>query len=248
MESNESLLITLRYALGLSNLQDVSQLAQVSQNLLEQKFAATPEGFAPRRMGGIYMRWLIHQDFTIEERLQSRVVKQWVSFVASWGLNVEDAIAMWAKGNYERTAETKQWREKRNSLRHEIEHQFLKLKNPEPIPPRPGLVEGVPPLRNHNFKTRGQIRKFDEYTNDAKTKYALENWPTKDIPFLSIETAVDTDAESEEAEETTSLDIKGEDGEAPTKKKARLDPGGSNSPRLVLKGSGSISSPIDLTI
>ncbi|KAF5229361.1 hypothetical protein FANTH_14224 [Fusarium anthophilum] len=246
MESDKSLLNTLRNTLGLENLQDVSQLAQVSQDLLEQKFAATPEGFAPKRMARIYMRWLVHQDFTIEERPQSQVVEQWVSFMVCWGLNLEDAIAIWAEGNGECT-ETKRWREKRNSLRHEIEHQFIKLENTEPIRP-PSLVEGMPPpLRNHNFKTRGQIRKFDEHANDAKIKSALENWPTKDIPFSSIETAVDTDAESEEAEETTSLNIKGEDGEAPAEKKARLGTGGSNSPRLVLKGSGTTSSPIDLT-
>ncbi|KAF5554494.1 hypothetical protein FMEXI_1962 [Fusarium mexicanum] len=228
MESDQSLLNTLRNTLGLKNLQDVSQLAQVSQDLLEQKFAATPEGFAPKRMGRIYMRWLVHQDFTIEERPQSQVVEQWVSFMVCWGLNLEDAIAIWAEGNGE-------------------QHQFIKLENTEPIRP-PSLVEGMPPpLRNHNFKTRGQIRKFDEHANDAKIKSALENWPTKDIPFSSIETAVDTDAESEEAEETMSLNIKGEDGEAPAKKKARLDTGGSNSPRLVLKGSGTTSSPIDLT-
>ncbi|KAF5691112.1 hypothetical protein FCIRC_520 [Fusarium circinatum] len=228
MESDQSLLNTLRNALGLENLQDVSQLAQVSQDLLEQKFAATPEGFAPKRMARIYMRWLVHQDFTIEERPQSQVVEQWVSFMVCWGLNLKDAIAIWAEGNGE-------------------QHQFIKLENTEPIRP-PSLVEGMPPpLRNHNFKTGGQIRKFDEYANDAKIKSALENWPTKDIPFSSIETAVDTDAESEEAEETTSLNIKGEDGEAPAEKKARLDTGSSNSPRLVLKGSGTTSSPIDLT-
>ncbi|KAF5963357.1 hypothetical protein FBULB1_13444 [Fusarium bulbicola] len=228
MESDKSLLNTLRNTLGLKNLQDVSQLAQVSQDLLEQKFAATPEGFAPKRMARIYMRWLVHQDFTIEERPQSQVVEQWVSFMVCWGLNLEDAIAIWAEGNGE-------------------QHQFIKLENTEPIRPS-GLVEGMPtPLRNHNFKTRGQIRKFDEHANDAKIKSALENWPTKDIPFSSIETAVDTDAESEQAEETTSLNIKGEDGEAPAEKKARLDTGGSNSPRLVLKGSGTTSSPIDLT-
>ncbi|KAF5612134.1 uncharacterized protein FSUBG_1723 [Fusarium subglutinans] len=228
MEADKSLLNTLRNTLGLSNLQDVSQLAQVSQDLLEQKFAATPEGFPPKRMARIYMRWLIHQDFTIEERPQSQVVEQWVSFMVCWGLNVEDAIAIWAKDNDE-------------------QHQFLILENTEPIRP-PSLVEEMPPpLRNHNFKTRGQIRKFDEHANDAKIKSALENWPTKDIPFSSIETVVDTDAESEEAEETTSLDIKGEDGEAPAEKKARLDTGGGNSPRLVLKGSGTTSSPIDLT-
>ncbi|KAF4421059.1 hypothetical protein FACUT_11080 [Fusarium acutatum] len=247
MESSRNLLNTLRYTLGLSNLRDESQLAQVSQNLLEQRFNATPESFSNMRMGRIYMRWLMHQDFTIEDCLQSQIVEQWVSFVVSWGLGIEDAIALWAKSNNEDTEldeETKQRKEKRNSLRHEIEHQFLKLKNTEPIPPS-GLVEDVPPLHNHN--TRGQIRKFDEYAN-TKTKSALENWPTKDIPFPSIETAADTDTESEKSPEATSLDIKGEHGGAPAKKKARLDTGGSSSPRLVLKGSGTISSPIDLTI
>jgi hypothetical protein len=97
------------------------------------------------------------------------------------------------------------------------------------------------------IKTRGQIREFDEYANDIKTKSALENWPTKDIPFPSIETAVDTDTESEESSETASLDIKREHGEETAKKKARLDTGGSI-PSLVLNGSGTISSPIDLTI
>ncbi|RBA17259.1 hypothetical protein FPRO05_01983 [Fusarium proliferatum] len=240
MESNRKTLNTLRYTLGLSNLQDVSQLAQVSQNLLEQKFDATPESFSARRMGRIYMTWLIHQDFTTEENLQSQVVEKWVSFVDSWGLEVEDAIALWAKINNKDTEsdeDTKQLREKRNALRHEIENQFLKLETSEPIPPS-GL-----PLRNYN--TRSQIRKFDEYT-----KSALQDWPTRDIPFSSIETAADTDTkskESKESEEITSLDIKGEHGEVPAKKKARLDTGGSSNPRLVSKGSGTSSSPIDLT-
>lgn len=130
MGSNRKTLDTLRHTLGLSNLQDVSQLAQVSQNLLEQKFDATPESFSARRMGKIYMRWLVHQDFTTEERSQSQVVEQWVSFVDSWGLEVEDAIALWAKINNKHTEsdeDTKELRERRNSLRHEIENQFLKL-------------------------------------------------------------------------------------------------------------------------
>ncbi|SCN90246.1 uncharacterized protein FFB20_12773 [Fusarium fujikuroi] len=245
MGSNRKILNTLRYTLGLSNLQDVSQLAQVSQNLLEQKFDATPESFSARRMGKIYMTWLIHQDFTTEVNLQSQVVEQWVSFVNSWGFEVEDAIALWAKINNKDTEsdeDTKQLREKRNALRHEIENQFLNNSTSEPIPPS-GLVQTVPPLRNYN--TRGQIRKFDEYT-----KSALQDWPTRDIPFSSIETAADTDTkskESEESEEITSLDIKGEHGEVPAKKKAKLDTGGSSSLRLVSKGSGTGSSPIDLT-
>lgn len=130
MGSNRKILNTLRYTLGFSNLQDVSQLAQVSQNLLEQKFDATPESFSARRMGEIYMRWLIHQDFTAEENPQSQVVEQWVSFVDSWKLEVEDAIALWAKINNKDTEsgkDTEQLREKRNALRHEIENQFLKL-------------------------------------------------------------------------------------------------------------------------
>ncbi|KLO96014.1 uncharacterized protein LW93_10895 [Fusarium fujikuroi] len=260
MGSNRKILNTLRYTLGLSNLQDVSQLAQVSQNLLEQKFDATPESFSARRMGKIYMTWLIHQDFTTEVNLQSQVVEQWVSFVNSWGFEVEDAIALWAKINNKDTEsdeDTKQLREKRNALRHEIENQFLNstmliwhgygyrvngYSTSEPIPPS-GLVQTVPPLRNYN--TRGQIRKFDEYT-----KSALQDWPTRDIPFSSIETAADTNTkskESEESEEITSLDIKGEHGEVPAKKKAKLDTGGSSSLRLVSKGSGTGSSPIDLT-
>ncbi|KAH7482764.1 hypothetical protein HZ326_13078 [Fusarium oxysporum f. sp. albedinis] len=249
MESSRILLNTLRYTLGLTNLRDVSQLTQVSQSRLEQRFDAISERFSTRRMSSIYMRWLIHQDFTVGERLQSQVVEQWVSFVDSWGLEVEEAIALWAKTMDEDTEsdeETKQLRVKSNSLRHEIESQFFKLKNPEPIPPS-GLVVAVPPRRNHNIKTRGQIRESDEYANDIKTKSALENWPTKDIPFPSIETAVDTDTESEESSETASLDIKREHGEETAKKKARLDTGGSI-PSLVLNGSGTISSPIDLTM
>ncbi|KAI8409427.1 hypothetical protein FOFC_09266 [Fusarium oxysporum] len=222
MESSRILPNTLRCTLGLTNLRDVSQLTQVSQNRPEQKFDAISERFSTRRMSSIYMRWLIHQDFTVGERLQSQVVEQWVSFVDSWGLEVEETIALWAKTMDEDTG------------------------NPEPIPPS-GLVEAVPPRRNHNIKTRGQIREFDEYANDIKTKSALENWPTKDIPFPSIETAVDTDTESEESSETASLDIKREHGEETAKKKARLDTGGSI-PSLVLNGSGTISSPIDLTI
>ncbi|CVK99526.1 uncharacterized protein FMAN_02367 [Fusarium mangiferae] len=242
MVSNRKTLDTLRNTLGLSNLQDVSQLAQVSQNLLEQKFDATPESFSASRMGKIYMRWLVHQDFTTEERPKSQVVEQWVSFVDSWGLEVEDAIALWAKINNKHTEsdeDTEQLREKRNAIRHEIENQFLKLETSEPIPPS-GLVQSGPPLRNYN--TRGQIRKFDEHT-----KSALQDWPTRDIPFSSIETAADTDTKSKESEEITSLDIKGEHEEAPAKKKARLDTGGSSSLRLVSKESGTSSSPIDLT-
>ncbi|KAH7167892.1 hypothetical protein DER46DRAFT_574750 [Fusarium sp. MPI-SDFR-AT-0072] len=243
MEPSRILLNTLRYTLGLTNLRDVSQLSKVSQNLLEQQFDAISERFATKRMGSIYMRWLIHQEFTTRERLQRQVVEQWVSFVDSWGLEVEEAIALWAKAMDEDTGSdeaTKQLRDKRDSLRHEIESQFLKLKyrNPEPIPPS-SLVEAVPPWRNHNIKTRGQIREFDEYANDIKTKSALENWPTKDIPFPSIETAADTDTESEESSEIASLDIKREHGEEPAKKKARLDTGGS-SLSLVLNGSGTI--------
>ncbi|KAM0083011.1 hypothetical protein ACKRZS_004953 [Fusarium odoratissimum] len=150
MESSRILLNTLRCTLGLTNLRDVSQLTQVSQNRLEQKFDAMSERFSTRRMSSIYMRWLIHQDFTVGERLQSQVVEQWVSFVDSWGLEVEEAIALWAKTMDEDTGsdeETKQLRVKRNSLRHEIESQFFKLKNPEPPS---GLVEAVPPRRNHN--------------------------------------------------------------------------------------------------
>ncbi|PNP76244.1 hypothetical protein FNYG_10303 [Fusarium nygamai] len=246
MASRENLRHTLRYTLGLRNLQDVSQLAQVSQNMLEQRFDATPHSFAVKSMGRIYMRWLLDQDFTIEERLQSQVVKQWVSFVDSWGLSLEYAITLWAKSDDKDTEldeGKKQRREKRNSIRHEIEHQFLKLKEPEPMP-RSRSVRAVPLQRNHNIKTRGQIRKLDEY-NNAKTKSALENWPTKDIPFSSIETAANTDTE---AEETRSSDIKEEHEDAPAKKKARLDAAAGNSPRLVLKGSGTISFPIDLTI
>lgn len=131
MESSRILLNTLRYTLGLTNLRDVSQLTQVSQSRLEQKFDAISERFSTRRMSSIYMRWLIHQDFTVGERLQSQVVEQWVSFVDSWGLEVEEAIALWAKTMDEDTEsdeETKQLRVKRNSLRHEIESQFFKLK------------------------------------------------------------------------------------------------------------------------
>lgn len=131
MESSRILLNTLRYTLGLTNLRDVSQLTQVSQSRLEQKFDAISERFSTRRMSSIYMRWLIHQDFTVGERLQSQVVEQWVSFVDSWGLEVEEAIALWAKTMDESTGsdeETKQLRVKRNSLRHEIESQFFKLK------------------------------------------------------------------------------------------------------------------------
>lgn len=131
MESSRILLNTLRYTLGLTNLRDVSQLTQVSQSRLEQKFDAISERFSTRRMSSIYMRWLIHQDFTVGERLQSQVVEQWVSFVDSWGLEVEEAIALWAKTMDEDTGsdeETKQLRVKRNSLRHEIESQFFKLK------------------------------------------------------------------------------------------------------------------------
>ncbi|EWG45175.1 hypothetical protein FVEG_15802 [Fusarium verticillioides 7600] len=192
------------------------------------------------------MRWLLHQDFTIKKRLQSKVVEQWVSYVDSWGVSLEYAITLWAKSNDEDTEldeERKQWREKRNSLRHEIEHQFLKLKKPWSKPPS-NLVGAVHRQRDHNTKTRGQIRKLDEY-NNAKTKSALENWPTKDIPFSSIETAGDKNTE---AEETRPSDMKEEHGDAPAKKKARLDAAGGNSPRLGLKGSGTISFPIDLTI
>lgn len=131
MESSRILLNTLRYTLGLTNLRDVSQLTQVSQSRLEQKFDAISERFSTRRMSSIYMRCLIHQDFTVGERLQSQVVEQWVSFVDSWGLEVEEAIALWAKTMDEDTGsdeETKQLRVKRNSLRHEIESQFFKLK------------------------------------------------------------------------------------------------------------------------
>ncbi|KAF5682277.1 hypothetical protein FDENT_7764 [Fusarium denticulatum] len=246
MASRQNLCHTLRYTLGLRDLQDVSQLAQVSQNLLEQRFAATPHNFTVKSMGRIYMRWLLHQEFTIEERLQSQVVEQWVSFVDSWGLSLEFAITLWAKSNGEDTEldeGKKQRREKRNSLRHEIEHQFLKFKKPEPIPGSRS-VGAVPLQRDYNIKTRGQIRKLDEY-NNAKTKSALENWPTKDIPFSSIETAANTDTE---AEETRSSDTREEHEDAPAKKKARLDAAGGNSPRLVLKGSGTITFRIDLTI
>ncbi|RKK18780.1 hypothetical protein BFJ63_vAg2888 [Fusarium oxysporum f. sp. narcissi] len=131
MESSRILLNTLRYTLGLTNLRDVSQLTQVSQSRLEQRFDAISERFSTRRMSSIYMRWLIHQDFTVGERLQSQVVEQWVSFVDSWGLEVEEAIALWAKTMDEDTEsdeETKQLRVKSNSLRHEIESQFFKLK------------------------------------------------------------------------------------------------------------------------
>jgi hypothetical protein len=131
MESSRALLTTLRYTLGLTNLRDVTQLSKVSQSRLEQKFDAISERFSTKRMGSIYMRWLIHQDFTIGERLQSQVVQQWVSFVDSWGLKVEEAIILWAKTMKEPTEsgqETKQLRENRNALRHEIESQFFKLK------------------------------------------------------------------------------------------------------------------------
>src|SRR5690349_4477942 len=97
MESSRILPNTLRCTLGLTNLRDVSQLTQVSQNRPEQKFDAISERFSTRRMSSIYMRWLIHQDFTVGERLQSQVVEQWVSFVDSWGFEVEEAIALWAK-------------------------------------------------------------------------------------------------------------------------------------------------------
>ncbi|KAG5755474.1 hypothetical protein H9Q69_012206 [Fusarium xylarioides] len=230
MASRHKLLHTLRYTLGLSHLQDASQLAQVSQNLLEERFNSTPETFTVMTMGRIYMRWLINQDFTIQERPQSQVVEQWVSFVDCWGVPVEHAIALWAKSDNEDTGldeKTEQRREKRNSIRHEIEYQFLKLKDPELTPPS-GLVEDMPLQHDRNFKTRGQQRKFDEY-NNARIKSALENWPTKDIPFSSIETAANTDTEFEEAEEVTPLDMKGEHGEASVKKKARLDTGGSSS-------------------
>ncbi|KAG9504719.1 hypothetical protein J7337_004694 [Fusarium musae] len=232
MASRQNLRHTLRYTLNFRNLRDVSQLAQLEQNMLERSFDATPHNFAVKSMGRIYMRWLLHQDFTIKKRLQSKVVEQWVSYVDSWGVSLEYAITLWAKSNDEDTVldeERKQWREKRNSLRHEIEHQFLKLKYDAQLA---------------WTKTRGQIRKLDEY-NNAKTKSALENWPTKDIPFSSIETAGDTNTE---AEETRPSDMKEEHGDAPAKKKARLDAAGGNSPRLGLKGSGTISFPIDLTI
>ncbi|KAI1010932.1 hypothetical protein LB504_002326 [Fusarium proliferatum] len=266
MVSNRKTLDTLRNTLGLSNLQDVSQLAQVSQNLLEQKFDATPESFSASRMGKIYMRWLVHQDFTTEERPQSQVVEQWVSFVESWGLQVEDAIALWAKINNKHTEsdeDTEQLREKRNAIRHEIENQFLKLEYDAHLAwdlrahttLRLGSIRAstaqlqckVSHMLGSSsaklkFKTRGQIRKFDEHT-----KSALQDWPTRDIPFSSIETAADTDTKSKESEEITSLDIKGEHEEAPAKKKARLDTGGSGSLRLVSKESGTSSSPIDLT-
>ncbi|KAH7248745.1 uncharacterized protein BKA55DRAFT_540168 [Fusarium redolens] len=249
MESSRALLTTLRYTLGLTNLRDVTQLSKVSQSRLEQKFDAISERFSTKRMGSIYMRWLIHQDFTIGERLQSQVVQQWVSFVDSWGLKVEEAIILWAKTMKEPTEsgqETKQLRENRNALRHEIESQFFKLKhrNPEPIP-RSGSDKAVPPWRNHSVKTRRQIREFDEYAKDMHIKSTLKNWPTKDIQFPSIETAADT--ESDESSETASLDIKREHGEEPAQKKARLDTEGSN-PSLVLNGSGTRSSPIDLTV
>ncbi|KAF5699166.1 hypothetical protein FMUND_14882 [Fusarium mundagurra] len=153
MASSQDLLYTLRYTLGFSNMQHISQLTQVSQNLLEQRFDDTSETFSVNRMGRIYMRWLIHQDFTIgEEHLQSQVVEQWVSFMDSWGLGVKYAISLWAKSNSEDTKldeEAKQRREKKNSLRHEIEHQFLKLRNPEPKPPSDS-VGAMPLQHDHN--------------------------------------------------------------------------------------------------
>jgi hypothetical protein len=131
MASRQTLLHTLRYTLNFRNLRDVSQLAQLEQNMLERSFDATPNSFAVKSMGRIYMRWLLYQDFKIKNRLQSKVVEQWVSFVDSWGISLEYAITLWAESNDEDTEldeERKQWREKRNSFRHEIEHQFLKLK------------------------------------------------------------------------------------------------------------------------
>ncbi|KAF5550574.1 hypothetical protein FNAPI_7693 [Fusarium napiforme] len=214
MASRQNLRHTLRYTLGFRNLRDVSQLPQVEQNMLERSFETTPNSFAVESMGRIYMRWLLHQQFFIIKCPQSQVVEQWVSFVDSWGISLEYAITLWAKSNDEdieldededteldEDEKRKRWREKRNYLRHEIEHQFLKLKNRGPKPPS-NSIEGVHPRGNH--KTRGRMRKFDEY-NDAKTKSALENWPTKDIPFSSIETAASTDTE---AEETRSSDIR----------------------------------------
>ncbi|KAF5604995.1 hypothetical protein FPANT_1334 [Fusarium pseudoanthophilum] len=196
MASRQNLRHTLRYTLGFRNLRDVSQLADMEQNMLERSFDATPNSFAVQSMGRIYMRWLLHQDFSITKCPQRQVVEQWVSFVDSWGISLEYAITLWAKSNDEDTELDEggeQRREKRNSLRHEIEHQFLKLKNP--VPKSPSNSIGVHPRGNH--KTRGRMRKFEEY-NDAKIKSALENWPTKDIPFSSIETAASTDTEAKE--------------------------------------------------
>ncbi|KAF4997407.1 hypothetical protein FGRMN_3898 [Fusarium graminum] len=231
MDSDSIIIENLRGIVGLNIMLNFAGLGRVRQNRLEQMLDAVAWNLSIKNMGSIYMKWLFQQNFDIPGSYRSQVIERWVFFVNDRGLEVDEAIAMWAHAARESsmaTHESEQTR-KHNDLRKELEEKFRKLGNQRPsYRPKSGRTIST----EYNLYAGVHDRSFDISRKRSRhsrseedilgSGWTLKNWPTRDIPFPSTESPVDT--EQEELEDGFSFHEEYEQIEEPVAKRRRPIP------------------------
>ncbi|KAF4966944.1 hypothetical protein FSARC_5429 [Fusarium sarcochroum] len=252
MDSNSIIIENLRQIIGFTGMRDFVDLGKVRQNRLEQKLSAASRNLSVKNMASLYMAWLFQQISLLDKHALSQVVKRWVMYVGTWGLERTEAITIWAHAQMSELSmvggamswKSERLRNEMKALRQELELQFLgasdsgerdseahdfgHYNDQESLThtgfPVPILIWSNPKDMIYNSK-HGKVRKWDEYLQDRDESLelfcTLKNWPTKDIPFPSIE--LSDDEEWYEVPDIVSNDTVEETAEVPSTKRQKLD-------------------------
>ncbi|KAL4723133.1 hypothetical protein ACLX1H_009623 [Fusarium chlamydosporum] len=240
MDPNSIILENLRLFFGFSSSRAFVDLAAIEQEKLEYDLEYISEELSQKNIASIYMKWLIQQDFDLQDACPSKIVETWASFMRPRGMRLGEAIMMWQhESNWLLTVirdpkmikDQEPMRRAANKLRREIEYQFLKSENaakngstafgsdhgnqsqPATLPPLKPLARPVygperpPPSSNtsnsstfkHNFSGTRSRRtgRREEQPNDKPGSAFLQGWPTRDIPFHSVEDPMELEQNEE---------------------------------------------------
>ncbi|KAF5666198.1 hypothetical protein FHETE_6320 [Fusarium heterosporum] len=211
MDLDSIIIENIRGIVGLNIMLNFAGLGRVRQNRLEQMLDAVAWNLSIKNMGSIYMKSLFQQDFDVTDSYRSQVIERWVSFVNDRGLGVDEAIAMWAHAAKESSMATHESEQiNHNDLRKEIEAKFHKLRSQWPSCRHKSDMKMSTEYNSyvHVYSRNFDIsRKRSRYLRDEEesleSDWTLKHWPTKDIPFPSTESPVDT--EQEELEDNFSI-------------------------------------------
>jgi hypothetical protein len=236
IDHNSIIRRNLEDSLGLSGTRAFIHLGGLRQDHIEDELASIPGWLPLKRRVAIYMKWLFQQDLDEQEHLRKTVVGRWVSFVSARGLGVREVITLWAEECRSPTIweslpseDEEPLGMRNNRLRQEIECHFFNLNLQDAAKNGPADIHSShgnqsrtaahPPsssiLENHILKgsvsdlNSNTARKPDELQDERPGSAILQNWPTRDIPFQSIESP--ESPEQNEASFATQSDTTGDE-------------------------------------
>ncbi|KAF5019609.1 hypothetical protein F66182_8375 [Fusarium sp. NRRL 66182] len=185
MDSNRVIIKNFHKVVGFTetlDLQSLNGLGQIQQNRLEEKLTSASKKLSVKNMASIYIRWLAQQTSLLDRNPRRQVVERWVVYVDTWGLTCDKAISMWTDTMQKRVVDwpAENWSAKKQRRLGKSIRQELEFQF----------------SRVSHTSTRP----------NPSPVWTLKNWPTRDIPFPSIELDGDEGTDDSEDSEDEPID------------------------------------------